>query len=96
MNNTKIKAVSLFSSAGIGELLLNKTCVEVICGNEIIPKRAECYKYFYPNAEVLCSDILLDETQNQIIDIIKNNDVKMLIATPPCQGLSTLGKNKNQ
>lgn len=31
-----------------------------------------------------------------MIDIVKKNNVKMLLATPPCQGLSTLGKNKNQ
>lgn len=92
----KIKAISLFSSAGIGELLLHKTNVEVIAGNELLPKRAECYQYFYPNAEMYCGDITQDETKNYMVSIVKNNNVKMLIATPPCQGLSTLGKNKKQ
>lgn len=92
----KIKAISLFSSAGIGELLLNQTKVEVIAGNELLPKRAECYQHFYPNAEMYCGDITEDETKKHMISIVKNNDVKMLIATPPCQGLSTLGKNKKQ
>ncbi len=92
----KIKAISLFSSAGIGELLLNKTNVEVIAGNELLPKRAECYQHFYPNSEMYCGDITQDETKAHMISIVKNNNVKMLIATPPCQGLSTLGKNKKQ
>ena len=92
----KIKAVSLFSSAGIGELLLHKTNVEVIAGNELLPKRAECYQHFYPNSEMYCGDITQDETKNYMVSIVKNNNVKMLIATPPCQGLSTLGKNKKQ
>ena len=92
----KIKAVSLFSSAGIGELLLYKTNVEVIAGNELLPKRAECYQHFYPNSEMYCGDITQDETKNYMVSIVKNNNVKMLIATPPCQGLSTLGKNKKQ
>lgn len=95
-NDKKIKAVSLFSSAGIGELLLNKTDVEVIAGNELLPKRAECYQHFYPNAEMYCGDITDEKTKEHMISIVKNNNVKMLIATPPCQGLSTLGKNKKQ
>lgn len=93
---TKIKAISLFSSAGIGELLLNRTNVEVIAGNELLPKRAECYKHFYPNTEMYCGDITKQETKEHMISIVKQNGVKMLIATPPCQGLSTLGKNKKQ
>ena len=92
----KIKAISLFSSAGIGELLLHKTDIDIIAANELLPKRAECYKYFYPNAEMICGDIMSDEIKAHMINIVKENDVKMLLATPPCQGLSTLGKNKNQ
>lgn len=93
---SKIKAISVFSSAGIGELLLNKTNVEVIAGNELLPKRAECYQHFYPNAEMYCGDITKQETKEHMISIVKENGVKMFIATPPCQGLSTLGKNKKQ
>ena len=92
----KIKAISLFSSAGIGELLLHKTNVEVIAGNELLPKRAECYKHFYPNAEMCCGDITNESIKQHMISLAKDNNVKMLIATPPCQGLSTLGKNKKQ
>lgn len=92
----KINAISLFSSGGIGELLLNQTDVDVIAGNELLPKRAECYRHFYPNAEMYCGDITQQTTKDHMIDIVKNHNVEMLIATPPCQGLSTLGKNKKQ
>lgn len=92
----KIKAISVFSSAGIGELLLKDTNVEIIAANEILAKRAECYSHFYPNTDMYCGDITLEETQNYMVSVAKKNDVKMLIATPPCQGLSTLGKNKKQ
>ena len=92
----KIKAISLFSGAGIGELLLRDSNVEVVAANELLPKRAECYSHFYPNADMYCGDITLEETQNYMLSAAKKNDVKMLIATPPCQGLSTLGKNKKQ
>lgn len=92
----KIKAISLFSSAGIGELLLKNTRVDVIAANELLQKRADCYKHFYPNSEMYCGDITQEKTKEYMISQVKNNNVKMLIATPPCQGLSTLGKNKKQ
>lgn len=92
----KIKAISVFSSAGIGELLLKNTNVEVVAANELLPKRAECYSHFYPNTDMYCGDITLDETQDYMVSVAQKNGAKMLIATPPCQGLSTLGKNKKQ
>lgn len=93
--NRKIKAISLFSSAGIGELLLSKCNVEVVVANELIKQRADCYKHFYPQTHIVCGDICEDSIKNEIISFI-DDDVKLLIATPPCQGLSTLGKNKVQ
>lgn len=92
----KIKAISVFSSAGIGELLLKNTNVDVIAANELLPKRAECYSYFYPETDMHCGDITLDETQDYMVEAAQKGGAKMLIATPPCQGLSTLGKNKKQ
>lgn len=93
---SKLKAISLFASAGIGELLLDKTNIRVIAANELLPKRADCYKYFYSNSEMYCGDINEESTKEHMISIVKEQDVKVLIATPPCQGLSTLGKNKTQ
>ena len=53
IKNDKIKAISVFSSAGIGELLLNQTNIEVIAANELLPKRAECYSHFYPSTNMI-------------------------------------------
>lgn len=92
----KIKAISLFSSAGIGELLLPKDKIEVIAANEIIKTRADCYSFFYPKTTMFCEDITDDGTKEKIINVAKANGASLLIATPPCQGLSTLGKNKGQ
>lgn len=93
---SKLKAVSLFASAGIGELLLDNTNIDVVLANEIIPKRAECYRYFYPKSNMICGDIVDDNIRKKIQQEINTKDINFLIATPPCQGLSTLGKNKNQ
>lgn len=92
----RINAISLFSSAGIGELRIPRNQIEVVVANEIIQARANCYKYFYPNTEMLCGDITKNEIKEKIVSIANENKVDLLIATPPCQGLSTLGKNKGQ
>ena len=92
----RMKTVSLFSSAGIGELRLPKDKIDVIAANELIPKRANCYSFFYPKANMICGDITDNTIKRQLIDIANSNNTQLLIATPPCQGLSTLGKNKGQ
>ena len=91
----KINAVSLFSSAGIGELSLPKN-INVIAANELIPARADCYSHFYPKTRMICGDITDDTVKDGIIKLANEKKVKFLLATPPCQGLSTLGKNKGQ
>lgn len=92
----KIKAISLFSSAGIGELLLPHDLIEVVAANELLPVRANCYSFFYPSTKMICGDITDDNIKQCMINIANDEDAKLLIATPPCQGLSTLGKNKVQ
>jgi DNA (cytosine-5)-methyltransferase 1 len=91
----KINAVSLFSSAGIGELLLKNINVNVVLSNDIDEKRLACHKYFYPNCKTIIGDICDFDIKNEIIKNIPN-DTNLLIATPPCQGLSTIGKNRVQ
>ena len=91
----KINAVSLFSSAGIGELRLPPN-INVTVANELLPQRAECYSFFYPTVKMICGDISSTKIKKEIILQALAKKCKLLIATPPCQGLSTLGKNKGQ
>lgn len=91
-----MKAISLFSSAGIGELRLPKDQINVVLANELLEQRANCYKFFYPQTEMLCGDIMDATNKRYIIDKANTEHVDLLLATPPCQGLSTLGKNKVQ
>lgn len=91
----QLKTVSLFSSAGIGELRL-PDFVDVVVANELLKPRAECYRHFYPNTNMICGDITNDSIKEEIIRIANAEQCSFLIATPPCQGLSTLGKNKGQ
>ncbi len=93
--NLPIKAISLFSGAGIGELRLPKS-IEVVAANELLAPRAACYQFFYPNTNMICGSITDQHVKKSIVEIANANSCKLLIATPPCQGLSTLGKNKGQ
>ena len=91
-----MKAISLFSSAGIGELRLPKDKIDFVLANELLVKRANCYRFWYPQTRMLQGDITNADIKQEIIDTANKAKVKLLLATPPCQGLSTLGKNKVQ
>lgn len=90
-----MKAISLFSSAGIGNLYLKNIGINVVVANELLEKRAKFYKEMNPDTKMIVGDInstdIKDEINRNITD-----DIKLLIATPPCQGVSSLGKNKEQ
>lgn len=90
-----MKAISLFSSAGIGNMYLKKVGIDVVVANELLEKRAKFYKEMNPNANVIVGSIQDDEIKNQIKSAV-DKDVQLMIATPPCQGMSLIGKNKNE
>ena len=89
----KFTGVSLFASAGIAELNL-KPYINFVVANELIPARAKLHEYWHPNAEMICGDITRDCVKNKIISKAKNKKVDFILATPPCQGVSLIGKNK--
>lgn len=91
-----MKAISLFSSAGIGELRLPKDKIDFVLANELLTPRAKCYSFFYPQTRMINGDITDPKIKADIIETANKQKVQLLLATPPCQGLSTLGKNKVQ
>ena len=86
-----IKGASMFSSAGIAETYFKKAGIDIVVASELLSKRGEFYSTMYPTSKMIVGDI--KETKEQFVNSI-DEDVKFLIATPPCQGLSTLGMNK--
>ena len=90
----RIKGASLFSSAGIAETYFKDVGIDIKVANELLPKRAELYRYFYPNTNMICGDITKPEVFNKVNNEIKKENCKFLIATPPCQGMSSLGKKE--
>ena len=87
-----IKGASMFSCAGIAETYFKDAGIDIVVANELIRNRGELYQRLYPTSKMIIGDIkeVKDEFMKNISD-----DVKFLIATPPCQGLSTLGVNKH-
>lgn len=82
----------MFSSAGIAETYLPKINIQIKLANELIPERANYYKHFYPNVEMITGDIQDENVYKSFISKAEKLKPKFLLATPPCQGMSSLGK----
>lgn len=82
----------MFANVGIAETYLKDIGFEVVVYNELLPKRAEFYKHFFPNTKQIVGDISDKKIQNEIIEESLKQKVEIVMATPPCQGFSVAGK----
>ena len=97
--------VSLFSSAGIGCYGFKEVGFTCIATVELLEKRLKIQKYNNKcmlSSGYICGDITLDETKDKIFhelnvwkDCFGANELDVLIATPPCQGMSVANHKKN-
>ncbi|NUT62724.1 DNA cytosine methyltransferase [Herbaspirillum sp. C9C3] len=89
------KAASLFSSAGIGELGIEAAGLDIVLANELLPSRAALYRANFQH-EMLEGDIsevrdqFIEQTRAQLV----GDELFLLYATPPCQGMSSNGMGK--
>lgn len=97
--------ISLFSCAGVGCYGFKKAGFECIATNELVERRLNVQKFNHKcrfESGYICDDITKDETKNRIFTEIKrweklgNDKVDVLIATPPCQGMSVANHKKAQ
>lgn len=87
-----LKAISLFSSSGIGDLGLKANNISTVIGCELLPERMRLFHHNHPEAACFCGDIW--ELKDKIIDFYKtsfNDSPFVILATPPCQGMSPNG-----
>ncbi len=91
-----MKALSLFSCIGVSEYYLKDIGVDVVVASDIDKKRCNVHSFLYPNTTMVCGDITKDDVKDEIIKSIGKNKIDLIISTPPCQGLSTIGKNKGK
>lgn len=87
-----IRGLSLFSSVGIAETYFGKHGVDIKVAAELLPERARFYEHLYPNAKMINGDISNETIYNEIIKQAKEHGCEFILATPPCQGMSTAGK----
>ena len=105
MKNKPFTYVSLFSSAGIGCYGFKMENFECVATNELIERRLNVqnvnHKCKYESGYI-CGDITLDKTKEALFNEIKMwnkkenvNNIDVVIATPPCQGMSVANLKKN-
>ncbi len=101
----KLTYISLFSSAGVGCYGFKMEGFECIATNELIERRLNIQKVNNKckyDSGYICGDITLESTKKLLFDEINKwkkskeiEDVDVLIATPPCQGMSVANLKKN-
>ena len=87
-----MNGLSLFSSAGIAETYFKENGIDIVVASELIKKRCDIHSWLYKDCHTICGDITNPKVFEEIKEEATNKDCKFLIATPPCQGMSSLGK----
>ena len=89
-----MKAISLFSCGGIGDLAVSHAGFDVLVANELLEDRAEVFKHNHPTTQIIVGDIwdkkleILNATKN----LLNGQKLDLVFATPPCQGMSKNGR----
>lgn len=89
---SNMKVLSLFSNIGVAEAYLEEIGFDVVLANELIERRANLYSEIYPNTKMICGDITDDFVYEKIVTSAKSANIDIIMATPPCQGMSTAGQ----
>lgn len=91
-NEPRLRGISLFANVGIAEAYLESLGVDMRIANELIPERAKFYQDVYPHTHMVCGDITDDALRTRLVEEALAKKVNFLMATPPCQGMSRVGK----
>jgi len=100
----KLTYISLFSSAGVGCYGFKMEKFNCVATNELLPRRLDVQrvnnKCKYESGYIQ-GDILLEATKQKILSQVelwkakeKMDELTVLIATPPCQGMSVANHKK--
>lgn len=91
-----MKAITLFSSGGIGDLAIRKHDIQILVANELIESRARLYKQNFSETEMIQGDIwaVKDEIIAKTQKYLQGDELDFVFATPPCQGMSKNGQGK--
>lgn len=98
--------VSLFSSAGVGCYGFKEECFHCVATVELLEKRLKIQSYnnkcVYKSGYI-CGDMTMQETKDKVFAELAMwekefhvTDLDVLIATPPCQGMSVANHKKKK
>lgn len=89
-----MKALSLFANIGVSEAFLKDIGINVVLANEYEKRRADLYSKIYPETNMICGDFTEKEVFDSIASQCNQLNIDIVMATPPCQGMSTAGLQK--
>lgn len=87
-----LKGLSLFSSVGIAETYFKQHGIDIKVAAELLEDRSRFYEHLYPEAVMINGDISNIDIYNKIKEVALQKECDFIMATPPCQGMSTAGK----
>lgn len=87
----RFNALSMFASAGVAETYFAKHGVVVKVASELLPQRARFHEHLYPEAKMFQGDITDKRLFASVIECARSENCDFILATPPCQGMSTAG-----
>ena len=103
--NNKPTYISLFSSAGIGCYGFKLEGFDCVATNELITRRLDIQKFNNKckyESGYICGDITEDATKSALyaqLDLWRKKEnvsrIDVVIATPPCQGMSVANHKKS-
>lgn len=90
-----MKTVSLFSSYGLGDLGLRAAGADIVLMAELLEGRCGHLKRNFPEADIACGDLAdWEAVADRATRLLGGEPPYLLVATPPCQGMSTNGAGK--
>ncbi len=105
LKDKSLTYISLFSCAGIGCYGFKQEGFHCIATNELVDRRLRVQKANNKcelESGYICGDITHESTKNKIYAEISkwhkrgNDRVDVVMATPPCQGISVINHKKNE
>ena len=87
----KIPYGVLFANVGIEEFWIDELGYSSAVMSEYWPKRAEWYKSIYKDTELVVGDIQIEANKQKFIDLFKQKNCELLLASPPCQTFTKNG-----
>lgn len=88
----QFNCLSLFASAGVAETYFADHGINVKVASEILKERVDIYRHLYPEVNMFLGDITNQDNYHNIIKAAKKAKCDFIMATPPCQGMSSAGK----